>query len=121
MAAQVAKDSNKLESIRDVSELYDNYYSSIKKDLDSLGDTKILKVAGVVAFFRNVDRSNNGLMSEIEATFGIGAEEFWLISTKLHDMEVVDMYEDEVVKASDQVLATYLFYLVFDNVQDIVD
>jgi CheY-like chemotaxis protein len=30
MAAQVAKDSNTLKSIRDVSELYDQYYSSIK-------------------------------------------------------------------------------------------
>jgi hypothetical protein len=36
MAAQVAKDSNTLKSIRDVSELYDQYYSSIKSDLDAL-------------------------------------------------------------------------------------
>lgn len=55
MAAQVAKDSNTLESIRDVSELYDKYYSSIKSDLDALDDGDILKVAGIVAFFRNVD------------------------------------------------------------------
>jgi hypothetical protein len=28
-------------------------------------------------------------------------------------MEVLDMFENEVVKISDQILSTYLFYLVF--------
>jgi hypothetical protein len=42
-------------SIRDVSELYDQYYSSIKSDLDALEDEGILKVAGIVAFFRSVE------------------------------------------------------------------
>ncbi len=113
MAAQVAKDSNTLESIRDVSELYDKYYSSIKSDLDALADRDILKVAGIVAFFRNVDRTNDNLMSDIKGIFGISSDDFWEASKKLHDIEVLDMFENEVVKISDQVLSTYLFYLVF--------
>ncbi|MCF6202947.1 MAG: hypothetical protein L3J59_04635 [Methylococcaceae bacterium] len=113
MAAQVAKDSNTLESIRDVSELYDKYYSSIKSDLDDLDDGDILKVAGIVAFFRNVDRTNDTLMSDIKRIFGISNEDFWEASKTLHAMEVLDMFENEVVKISDQVLSTYLFYLVF--------
>ncbi len=113
MAAQVAKESNTLESIRDVTELYDKYYSSIKTDLEALEDGDILKVAGIVAFFRNVDRTNDALMSTIKNVFGISADNFWKASKKLHDMEVLDMFENEVVKVSDQVLSTYLFYLVF--------
>lgn len=113
MAAQVAKESNTLESIRDVTELYDKYYSSIKTDLDALENGDILKVAGIVAFFRNVDRTNDILMSNITNVFGISADDFWEASKKLHDMEVLDMFENEVVKVSDQVLSTYLFYLVF--------
>ncbi|MFQ5713181.1 MAG: hypothetical protein ACE5GU_04055 [Candidatus Scalinduaceae bacterium] len=113
MAAKVAKDSNTLESIRDVSELYDIYYSSIKSDLDALNNENILKAAGIVAFFRSVDRTNNNLMSDIEGIFSISAEDFWEVAKTLHDMEVLDMFENEVVKTSDQVLATYLFYLVF--------
>lgn len=113
MAAKVAKESNTLESIRDVSELYDTYYSSIKSDLDALKDENILKVAGIVAFFRSVDRTNNNLMSDIEGIFSMSAEDFWEAAKTLHDMEVLDMFENEVVKTSDQVLATYLFYLVF--------
>jgi len=113
MAAQVAKGSNTLESIRDVSGLYDQYYSSIKSDLDILENGNILKVAGIVAFFRSVDRTNDSLMSDIERVFEISNEDFWEASKKLHDMEVLDIFENEVVKISDQVLSTYLFYLVF--------
>jgi len=113
MAAQVAKDSNTLESIRDVSELYDRYYSSIKSDLNALKNGDVLKVAGIVAFFRNIDRTNDSLMSDIKRIFGISVEDFWEASKTLHDMEVLDMFENEVVKISDQVLSTYLFYLVF--------
>ena len=113
MAAQVAKERNTLESIRDATELYDKYYSSIKSDLDALEDGDVLKVAGIVAFFRNVDRTNDALISNIQNVFGISAEDFWEASMKLHDMEVFDMFEDEVVKVSDQVLSTYLFYFVF--------
>ena len=112
MAAQVAKESNTLESIRDVTELYDKYYSSIKSDLEALEDGEILKIAGIVAFFRSVDRTNERLMSDIDMIFGISAEDFWEASKKLHDMEVLDMFENEVVKISDQVLSTYIFYLV---------
>ena len=32
---------------------------------------------------------------------------------QLHEMEIVDIYENEVAKMSDQVLATYFFYLSF--------
>ena len=113
MASQIAKDSNTLESIRDVSELYDAYYSSIKSDLDALKDKNILRVAGLVAFFRSVDRTDNVIMSHIENEFGITADYFWEAANKLHSMEVADMFENEVVKISDQVLSTYLFYIVF--------
>lgn len=113
MAAQVAKDSNTFNSIRDVSEIYDKYFSSIKSDLDALKDGTILKVAGIVAFFRSVDITNNNLMSDIGKIFDISAEDFEKASKKLHEMEVLDMFENEVVKISDQVFSTYLFYLVF--------
>jgi hypothetical protein len=113
MAAKVVKEKKTLESIRDVTELYDKYYSSIKTDLDALEDKDILKVSGIVAFFRNIDRTNETLVLDIKNVFNISADDFWESSNKLHDMEILDMFENEVVKVSDQVLSTYLFYLVF--------
>jgi hypothetical protein len=55
MVAAVAKRENTLESINDVSSLYDEYYRSIRRDLEELGDENILQAAGIVAFFRTVD------------------------------------------------------------------
>lgn len=113
MTAEVAKQKETLQSIGDVSTLYDRYFDSIRKDLEELETQDLLKVAGIVTFFRAVERSNEEMMSDIEEAFGISSETLWRAAQRLHDLEMFDMYEDEVVRTSDQVLATYLFYLAF--------
>jgi hypothetical protein len=111
MAASLAVRENTLQSIADVSALYDKYFASIRRDLGDLTDTTLLQVAGIIAFFRVIDRSNAEFMSAISDTFGISPDAFWQAAQRLHELEIVDMYENEIVKVSDQVLSTYLFYL----------
>lgn len=113
MAGKIAVDNQFLESIHDVSGIYDAFFASIKNDLEALNDGILLKVAGIVSFFRHVDMSNKEQMDEIKTVFNISSNEFWKYAKQLHYMEIFDLYEDEVVKLSDQVLATYIFYLVF--------
>lgn len=113
MAAEVAKEKDTLNSIDDVSCLYDRYYVSIRQDLDELGNADLLKAAGIVAFFRIFDRSNERMMNAIEGAFGISPEAMWESVNRLHNLEICDLYEDEAARVSDQVLATYLFYLAF--------
>lgn len=113
MAAKIAKQENTLKSIFDVSSLYEEYYRSIRQDLEELGDENLLKTAGIVAYFRTVDRLNEEMMEAIEREFEIPQNLFWKAVRQLNDLELLDMYENEVVKISDQVLATYLFYLAF--------
>lgn len=110
MAAQIAVREKTWKSISDVSTLYDEYFRSIKEDLDGISTPGVLKVAGIVSFFRFVDRANQQMMSLICQSFQIDEEEFWEATTCLHEMEAFDLYENEVVKVTDQVLATYLFY-----------
>jgi hypothetical protein len=57
--------------------------------------------------------SNKEMMGAIEEAFGIPQEVLWKAVGQLHDLELLDMYENEVVRTSDQVLATYFFYLAF--------
>ena len=113
MAARVAKREGTLKSIRDVSALYDEYFSSIRGDLEDLDSQDLLKAAGIISFFRAVDRSNEEQMDSVTTAFGVTPEAFWQAARRLHELEVLDMYENEVVKFSDQVLSTYLFYLAF--------
>ena len=113
MAAHIANRENNLQSISDVSALYDTYFSSIRNDLEELEEQKLLRVAGIIAFLRVVDKSNAEIMTCVKVAFGIDENFFWQVASRLHELEIVDMYENEVVRLSDQVLATYLFYLAF--------
>ncbi len=116
MAAQVAEHENNLQSISEVSALYDEYFASIRDDLEEFNDKSLIFVAGVIAFFRLIDRSNSEMMSTISDAFKIGADAFWRSAQRLHELEVVDIYEKEIVKISDQVLSTYLSTLqLFGN------
>lgn len=113
MAAKIASKENSLNSIQDVSSLYDQYFQSIRQDLEALGDENIIKVAGAISFFRNVDKTNEEMMSIVSQIFNMSSDDFWNVVKILHSHELVDLYKGEVVKISDQVLATYLFYLHF--------
>lgn len=113
MAAEVVKEKSTLESINNVSNLYDSYFASIHRDLDEIDDLCLLKIAGIVAFFRILDRKNETIMSAIESAFGLTTKEIWEAVNQLHNIEIIDVYENEIAKISDQVLATYLFYLCF--------
>jgi len=112
MAGRVAAEENTLASIQDVTSLYDRYYESIRVELGgAFGDRTLLRVAGIISFLRVVDKCHSAQMAQISRSFGISADAFWEAAHRLHELELVDMYEDEVVRISDQVLATYLFYL----------
>ncbi|ABB24677.1 ATP-binding protein [Pelodictyon luteolum] len=116
MAAAVSKDAP-LDSLHDVSSLYDSYFSSIREDLKDICvdpvSADLLRVAAMVSFFKAVDRTNEDVMLAIEKAFGITLAGFWEAADRLHEMEILDMYDDEVVRVSDQVLGTYLFYRAF--------
>ena len=113
MACRIVVEQETLGSIADVSALYDEYFRSVRQDLADVGDPALLQAAGIIAFYRAVDRSSEAQAREIEEGFGVSAGELWSAVRRLHDLELVDLYEDEVVRLADQVLATYLFYLAF--------
>ena len=113
MAAEIAKKANRLDSIYNVFEIYDEYFSSISKDLSSFENQNLLKVAGLLSFFKVINFQNAELLEKIETSFGLSATEIFESAVELNKMEVADFYEDEVIKISDQILATYLFYKTF--------
>lgn len=119
MAAMTAVGGGPLQSLTDVSAIYDGYFRSVREDLEELDDKSLLQTVAIVVLFRRVDRSNAELMATIENAFGVGAEAFWADVVRLHDLEIVDIYNDEVVRISDQVLATYLFFLAAFRVRAI--
>lgn len=113
MAAQIAVRENTLESIADASGLYREHFASVQRDLHRANDPGLVKIAGLVSLFRIIQRNQGSECELIRTEFGIGPDELWAGVRSLHEMEMVDLYEDEVVKVSDQVLATYFFHAAF--------
>src|SRR5690606_27730361 len=99
MAADVASE-RPLSSIYDVTGLYDNYFSSIREDLSSEGadpaNADLLRAAAIVSFFKAVDRTSDEMMSAIAEAFSMTLADFWEAADQLHEMEVLDMHENEV-------------------------
>lgn len=112
MASSVAKEQDSLESIYDVTSIYDEYFSHIKKDLEIFNHNNILLSIVIVSFFRVLDKSNNYQVELIEKVFNISINELWVCIEELNHLEIFDLYENEVVKISDQILSTYLFYKI---------
>ena len=112
MASSVAKEKDSLDALYDVTSLYDEYFSSIKKDLEVFNQDSILLTIVIVSFFRTIDKNNQEQSKSIETIFGISVSDLWKNIEELHNLEIFDLYEDEVVKISDQILSTYLFYKI---------
>ncbi len=112
MISTIAVKKNSLEGINDVSKIYAEYFSSIDKEQRIFNDGNMVLSIAIVVFFRVIDINNKNQMELIEKYFQIPAEELWDNLKKLNNLEIIDLYENQVAKVSDQVLATYLFYKI---------
>lgn len=111
MASKVAVETNQIDSIQNVTSLYDDYFGQNDNVRAVVENEKLMTAACAISFFRKIDKLNESHMKWVQDSFGIQPEEFWELVSVLHKNEMVDLYEDEVVRISDQVLSTYLFYI----------
>lgn len=106
-----------LKSIHNVTELYEDFFSSIKGGLlnedEDLDIDRLIKVAAIISFFEAVDLTNAEMMTLIEKTFGFDPQSFREAAQLLHHFELADMYKNEVIRIQDQVLGTYCFHRAF--------
>ncbi|MFQ1815555.1 hypothetical protein ACK36E_15025 [Aeromonas veronii] len=110
MASKVAIETNQIESIQNVTSLYKDYFGENENVKIVMDDKRLALTACAICFFQKIDKLNEKQMKLIESSFGIQSEDFWELVDVLHKNELVDLYENEVVKITDQVLSTYLFY-----------
>lgn len=111
MAARVARREESLASLHNVTALYDEYFRTVRQDVADVQDPTLMRAAAAVALLRVVDRTNEKQLSLVTALTGLTPDVFWRGVQRLHALEVFDLYEDEVVRVADQVLASYLLYL----------
>lgn len=109
MACKIAQNGS-FDAVNNTYDLYKEYFKSADNDINIFGDIEIEKIVAIAAFFRAIDRQNDKQVEVIKQAFGVDVVAIWDKIEKLHRYEIFDMYENSVVKISDQILATYLFY-----------
>lgn len=110
MMLRLLEQDKGLVGLENISTIYQRFFASVDEDIEIEEDEILLKAAAIIAFYGAVDKNNLEQIQEVQSIFGVDVESFWRTAQKLHSLELADMYEDEIVKVSDQILATYLFY-----------
>ena len=113
LAGKVACESNRLDSINDVSQLYDDYYGSFLEKDHILADKEICITAGIAAFMEAIHLDHLDVFMPILQEKGLGRDRFIENIRALHEQEIVDIYHDKAVRFSDQCLSNYLVKYVF--------
>ena len=100
--------------------LYEKFFKKISEEIGIFNNPIILKSLAIVSFFGVLDRNNEELKTILSNKFDIDWNELWTAIMELHNSEILDVYSNEIVKVSDQVLATYAFYKCFIDDKSVV-
>ena len=116
LAGKVACNSKRLDSINDVSQLYEDYYGSSLEENRLLTDNNMCITAGVVAFLEAIHLEHMDSFLPILQEKSINRDVFIENIRKLHEQEIVDVFNDKAVRFSEQCLSNYLLkYVFFDK------
>lgn len=96
----------------DVAELYDTYFQNFTTDIGLFRNVAQLQVLGLISFFFTINRENRVGLNNILENFNIDYYTFNEAIEELHKKELVEIQYNHV-RISEQVMATYFFYLVF--------
>lgn len=116
MCALVVLKEKSLSSLDNVSQLYEQYFNEAYNKIKSVSNYA-LKTLGIISFFRVISKDQTDTNSKIFSIFKISESEFWNQCVELNKLEFVDLFEEQVVKISDQIFSTYIFYKTFFDSQ----
>lgn len=112
MAGDLVIQNNDCNRLRNVVDIYDQYFSNQLHELSSSNEDYI-KTLGIICFFRTLDRNRTNLLNRIYRDFQIDEGLFWDNVHTIHQKELIDVYENRALKISDQVMANYFFYQIY--------
>lgn len=113
LAGKLAKDTNRLDSIDDVSQLYSEYYGRAIQEAKLEEDSALLITSGIIAFLNAIHLEKIDHILPFLSKYGITQEIFISSLYKLHEYEIVDIYHDKAVRFSEQCLANFILKHVF--------
>lgn len=113
LAGKIAFDTNRLDSISDVTALYADYYGNALHEVGIDSDSSLLVSAGIMAFLNAIHLDHIDPIQPILAEKKVPTEIFIENLHVLHEHEIVDICNDKGVRFSEQCLANFILKYVF--------
>ena len=113
LAGKLASDTNQLDSIDDISQLYSMYYGSALTEAGLEQDKQLLATAGLIAFLRTLHIDHVDPLETVLAQCQLTKDAFVERLYALHKLELVDICNDKAVRFSEQCLANYILKYVY--------
>lgn len=115
LSAKLAVESQDLSKLHSVSNLYDAYYGKYIESCNSLANEDLL-VASLIAAIVNFDLEYYNNFESLFESMKIDKAQFDMSIKNLEENEMVDIYEDQIIKISDQNMGNYLIkYVLIDK------
>jgi Novel STAND NTPase 3 len=112
MGARLALEKELEFLLGDVGDLFESYFKSYAIDFDLFSNKDLLKSLALVSFFYTIDRENRSFINKILLDFNLDYYKFNEAIEQLHQKELVEIQYNHI-RISEQVMATYFFYIVF--------
>jgi hypothetical protein len=114
MTALLAKAEQNIYALSDVSDLFENYFSTFIRDDGEFAKALNIRCLGLISFFHTIPYKNREIVSSILDNFEMDYFEFIETIDKLDKLELAEIQFDHV-KIPEQNLSTYFFYKAFIN------
>ncbi|MDD5456210.1 MAG: hypothetical protein PHV30_04165 [Candidatus Margulisbacteria bacterium] len=113
LASNAVKEKNSFEPLINIYSLQKILFSNLEEKLRISENKNRFTTLAIICFFRAINAEKD-FVQEIYRVFNISEADFWDSVYFLHTLEIVNLYDKQICKISDQLLATYFFYeLVF--------
>ena len=109
MAAQKAIEGG-FNAIINTNQLFNSYYSNVLSNLSTEKDTYCILF--IIGFLGTTNYKLNEIVQTLLNYFNINANTFTKVCDYLYSLEIIDKYEDEILKISDQNLKDFIIYYV---------
>ena len=111
LAGKVAAETERLDSIRDATELYEHYYG---KQIEVIMNSETgLASAGIMAFFQVLRLDKLEHLQPVFTAINLTESQFISDLKQFHTLELVDLCHDKAAKISDQSFSNYLIKCAF--------
>lgn len=112
MAAKLALETQNFAVITDLTRLYDAYFRAPIERADAQGDM-LVPVLALLGVLKTLRADATETIAQLEQAFGWDQGSVWTAVLELHRLECVELHRHRVARVSDQILASYAFFLVF--------